>query len=159
MARPPINQTVTREDSINKYAYHSKNLFLSYGLAIGLTLLANLLGAFAYLDNGVSHNKGFSAILAATRHETLTELFHNQIVGSLPLADTVKDTFLRFGSIGDRRKSLGGRTAMGFMVVKDEDDDGEDDGNENFRELWASWLRAVRVRMRILFPRAPLLPR
>jgi hypothetical protein len=63
-------------------------------------------------------------------------------VGSLPLSDKVKDTFLRFGAIGDRRKSLDWRTAMGFTVVKD--------GDENFKERVASWLRAVRVRLRVL---------
>ena len=150
MDRPPINQTVTRKDSINKYVYQPKNLFISYGLAIGLTFLANLLGAYAYWDNGVSHNKTFSAILAATRHETLTDLFHNQIVGSLPLSDKVKHTFLKFGAIGDRRKSLGGRTAMGFTSVKDGDEDEKEEGGKNFREIVASWRRAVRVRLRVL---------
>jgi len=150
LARPPINKTVTREDSINKYVYHSKNLFLSYGLAIGLTFLANLLGAFAYWDNGVSHNKGFSAILAATRHETLTELFHNQIVGSLPLSDKVKEALLKFGPIGNRRISLGGRAAMGFTIVKDGYGDEEEEEDESFREHLASWILAVRVRLRVL---------
>ncbi len=68
-------------------------------------------------------------------------------MGSLPLSDKVKNTFLRFGSIGDRRKSLDWRTAMGFTVVGDRDD-GEDE-DENFKERIAVWLRAIRVRLRV----------
>jgi hypothetical protein len=135
--------------SVNKYVYHSKNLFISYGLAIGLTFLANILGAFAYLDNGCSHNKTFSAILAATRHETLTKLFHNQVVGSLPLSNKVKSTFLKFGAIGSRRQSLDWRAAIGFTVVNDEDEDEEEEEDDNFEERVASWVRSVRVRLRV----------
>jgi hypothetical protein len=121
VSRPPINMTVTRTDSVNVYAYHSKNLFLSYGLAIGLTLLANLLGAFAYYKNEVSHNKSFSAILAATRDDSLTELFHYEIVGRLPLSRKVQRTLVQFGftGAGERRGSLGGKAALGFTNLRE----------------------------------------
>src|SRR4051812_33980140 len=104
--------TVTRRDSVNKYSYHSRNLLLSYGLAIGLTFLCNLLGAYAYRDNGVSHSKAFSAILAATRDQSLTNLFHYEIVGRLPLSKNVKEALVKFGYTTGRRGSLGGKAEM-----------------------------------------------
>lgn len=146
MTRPPTDRTATRTDSVNKYVYHSKNLLLSYGLAIGLALLANLLGAYAYLSNGVSHNRRFSAILAATRHESLTKLFHNQIVGSLPLSDKVKNTFLKFGPIGGRRKSLDWRTALGFQVVGNSDEK----EHKTFGKTVVLWFRGLSLRLRVL---------
>lgn len=143
---PPVNMSVTRTDSVNIYAYHLKNLIFSYGLAIGLTLFANLLGAFAYWDNGVSHNKSFSAILAATRHRSLTDLFHYEIVGRLPLSDAVKNAFVKFGDIGARRGSLGGKAALGFKTALDDDEEEED-----FVEVIERWLRTARLKLRTVF--------
>jgi hypothetical protein len=116
--RPPINMTYTRWDSVNTYAYHTRNLFLSYGLAISLALLANLLAAYAYRENRVSYNKTFSAILAATRDISLTELFHYEVVGRLPLSKRVRKTLLSFGNVGGRRGSLGGTAEQGFVTAK-----------------------------------------
>jgi hypothetical protein len=39
---------------------------------------------------------------------------------------------------------------MGFTVAKDGDEDGEEEEEENFKERVASWLRSVRVRLRVL---------
>jgi hypothetical protein len=98
---PSITQNVTVKTSINTYDYHSQNLLLSYGLAIFFALLANILGALAYMTNGVSHNKSFSAILTSTRDAGLTELFHAQILGRLPLPQSVRRARLRFGGLQD----------------------------------------------------------
>lgn len=108
-----------------------------------LTLLANLLGAFAYWDNGVSHSKAFSAILAATRHDSLTELFNYEIVGRLPLSEKVRGALVRFGSTGARRGSLGGKAALGFMRARHDDEDA-------FVEAIMSWLRLVKLKLRVL---------
>ena len=98
---PSITRNVTVKASINTYDYHFQNLLLSYGLAIFFALLANILGALAYMTNGVSHNKSFSAILTSTRDAGLTELFHAQILGRLPLPQSVRRARLRFGNLPD----------------------------------------------------------
>jgi len=82
---PSVPTDVLVTQSINIYAYHSRNLLFSYGLAIAFTVLANLLGAYAYWRNGHSHSKSFSAILASTRDPGLTKLFHAETMGRLPL--------------------------------------------------------------------------
>jgi len=115
---PPINMSYTRWDSVNTYVYHTRNLFLSYGLAISLTLLANLLAAYAYWKNRVSYNKSFSAILAATRHISLTGLFHYEVVGRLPLSKKVREARLSFGNVSGRRGSLGGTAEQGFVLAR-----------------------------------------
>lgn len=57
------------------------------------------------MSNGVSHNKSFSAILTSTRDMGLTDLFHEQRLGRLPLPDEIRHTQLRFGRM--RRGGLG----------------------------------------------------
>src|SRR6202000_3436386 len=76
--RPSIATNVTTKSSINSYAYHSKNLLISYGTAVCFALRGTILGGFAYRSTGVSHNKSFSAILTSTRDMGLTDLFHEQ---------------------------------------------------------------------------------
>jgi hypothetical protein len=98
---PSITQNVTVKASINTYNYRSENLLLSYGLAIFFALLSNILGALAYKANGVSHNKSFSAILTSTRDIGLMDLFHKQVLGRLPLPQSVRRAKLRFGDMGD----------------------------------------------------------
>jgi hypothetical protein len=39
---------------------------------------------------------------------------------------------------------------MGFTVAKDGDEDGEEEEEMNFKERVDSWLRGVRVRLRVL---------
>jgi hypothetical protein len=108
--RPSIPTNVTLTKLINTYAYHSKNLLVSYGVAIAFALFSITLGAIAYNSNGVSHNKSFSAILTSTRDMTLTDLFHEQRLGRLPLPDEIKETGLTFG------KTRGG--GLGFSRTR-----------------------------------------
>ena len=89
------NVSVTNPANI--YAYHSKNLFLAYGLAILSAIFVNIVGAFAYWTNGHSHAKTFSAILASTRDTGLTKLFRSEAEGKLPLHNEVRNAKLMFG--------------------------------------------------------------
>lgn len=68
------------------------------------------MGVYSFYSNGCSHNKTFSAILAATRDEGLAGLFEKERMGRLPLSDDVRRTELRFGELGFRvvGKSRGG---------------------------------------------------
>ena len=95
MALTNVNVT----NPVNIYAYHSKNLFVSYGLAIFFAVFVNLLGAYAYWTNGHSHAKTFSAILASTRDRGLTKLFRSEAEGRLPLHDEVRNAKLMFGRL------------------------------------------------------------
>jgi hypothetical protein len=86
---------------VNIYAYHSTNLFISYGLAICFAVFVNLLGAYAYWTNGHSHAKTFSAILASTRDRGLTKLFRSEAEGRLPLHEDVRNAKLMFGRLSN----------------------------------------------------------
>jgi hypothetical protein len=108
-----------RSDFVNNYAYHSRNLWLSYGLAMWFAFIANLLGAYAFWKNGVSHSKSFSAILTATRDKSLTSLFDNEIIGRLPLSQKVRHAKLRFGELRERTSMRTRRSAYGFIAVPD----------------------------------------
>ncbi len=104
MTRPMVNTTVTMQKSINTYTYNSKNLFLSYGLAIFFALLANLLGAFAYWRNGASFNKSISSFWPVQKDEELGEFLNDEVLvhlKPLPLEKTTKKTVLKFGSLRD----------------------------------------------------------
>lgn len=92
------------KESINTYTYNSKNLFLSYGLAIFFALLANLLGAFAYWRNGASFNKSISSFWPVQKDEELGNFLNGEVLvhlKPLPLEKTTKKTVLKFGSLRD----------------------------------------------------------
>lgn len=78
MLRPPVLANVTTAEPINVYAYHPKNLFLAYGIALFLAIIAVILGLCAYLSNGVSHSNSFSSIVRATRNPDLLAFDQHQ---------------------------------------------------------------------------------
>ncbi|THV45419.1 hypothetical protein BGAL_0491g00010 [Botrytis galanthina] len=119
---PSVNTSVLSTTSINIYAYHSSTLLLSYGIAIFVALVANSLGAYAYHINGRSHNKSFSAILAATRDSEFGRLLPGGVRGKIPLPDWVLETQLRFVDVdggGVDECGMGGKKGGGreFRVV------------------------------------------
>ncbi|TGO86393.1 hypothetical protein BPOR_0307g00020 [Botrytis porri] len=119
---PSTNTSVLSTTSINIYAYHSSTLLLSYGIAIFVALIANSLGAYAYHINGRSHNKSFSAILAATRDSEFGRLLPGGVRGKIPLPEWVLETQLRFVDVdggGVDECGMGGKKGGGreFRVV------------------------------------------
>jgi hypothetical protein len=60
----PVNMTVSYTRNI--YSYSSRNLLLSYGVALSLTLLASLAGCFAIFFNRASYTNKFSTIMRTT---------------------------------------------------------------------------------------------
>ncbi|TGO48091.1 hypothetical protein BOTNAR_0493g00050 [Botryotinia narcissicola] len=119
---PSVNTSVLSTTSINIYAYHSSTLLVSYGIAIFVALIANSLGAYAYHINGRSHNKSFSAILAATRDSEFGRLLPGGVRGKIPLPDWVLETQLRFVDVdggGVDKGGMGGKKRGGreFRVV------------------------------------------
>jgi hypothetical protein len=57
---------VTRSYTRNTYSYSQRNLLLSYGIALFLTLLASISGCMAIFHNGASYTHKFSTILRTT---------------------------------------------------------------------------------------------
>ncbi|KAF7913457.1 hypothetical protein BELL_0064g00280 [Botrytis elliptica] len=119
---PSVNTSVLSTTSINIYAYHSSTLLLSYGIAIFVALIANSLGAYAYHINGRSHNKSFSAILAATRDSEFGRLLPGGVRGKIPLPEWVLETQLRFVDVDGGEVDecgMGGKKGGGreFRVV------------------------------------------
>ncbi|KAF4637023.1 hypothetical protein G7Y89_g1067 [Cudoniella acicularis] len=81
-------------------SYKHTILLLSYGLAIFFALLANLSGAYAYLRNGVAHDRGFAAVMAATRDPHIGEGFDERMAGRLPVQRKIRDMKMRYEQNG-----------------------------------------------------------
>ncbi len=74
----------------------------------------------SYYENKVSHSRDFSAILTATQHEALRKLFHDEIIGRLPLPKKNQESVLKFQLWKEKRVSSNvSRSSLGF-VVEDE---------------------------------------
>jgi hypothetical protein len=93
--------SITTQSNITIYTYHAHNLLLSYSLAILFTLISCLLGAYACYENGHSHSRSFSAILASTGAAELMERFYEELIGRLPLHDNFRRSRLGFERWGE----------------------------------------------------------
>jgi hypothetical protein len=72
----------------NTYAYDSRNLFVSYGMAVSFALIAGIAGCASILSNGASYSNRFSTVLRTTRGQELEELVvHNDRTGVDPLPE------------------------------------------------------------------------
>jgi len=60
----PVNITISY--TRNVYSYSSRNLLISYGTALGLTLLASVAGCLAIFFNRASYTNKFSTIMRTT---------------------------------------------------------------------------------------------
>jgi hypothetical protein len=70
----------------NTYTYDSRNLFISYGLAVSFALAAGVAGCISIYCNGASYSNRFSTVLRTTRGQELEELVaHNDRTGVDPL--------------------------------------------------------------------------
>lgn len=79
------------------YSYDSRNLLVSYSIAISLTLLCAVIGFFALQYNGVAHSVAFSAIVSTTRNDDLLAMSTGHSLGAMP-AHHMK-LKIRFGEI------------------------------------------------------------
>jgi hypothetical protein len=68
--------------SQNVYQYNSKNLIISYSVAISVTVLAVCLGLYSLKYNGVAHSSNFSAILGTTRNPELDKYVRGHSLGT-----------------------------------------------------------------------------
>jgi hypothetical protein len=98
---------VLRFPTHNIYSYDSRNLVISYSIAILFTAACACIGIFAIQHNGVAHSTAFSAIVATTRSHELDTVSIGHSLGALPLKHTKMK--VRFGEItGTREKDKGG---------------------------------------------------
>jgi hypothetical protein len=70
-------------------------------MAVLTTLIANILGIWAYISNGAAHDRTFSSILGATREAELGLLFCERTQGMLPVPTRTKRTFLKYRRLDD----------------------------------------------------------
>ncbi|EGX88109.1 hypothetical protein CCM_09245 [Cordyceps militaris CM01] len=111
---------VTFDRSINIYRYNAQNLWIAYGVAIGVTLVSIGVGFLALFSNGVSHGINSSNILATTRNSSLDELFVGSSLGALPVSKDVLDAKIMFGVFeedgndGDGDHQVAGRVGFGL---------------------------------------------
>jgi len=107
---------VTNTYPSNIYTYQPQNVLISYGITLLFVLLANALGFFPYVSNGVSHDNSFSSVMCTTRDIHLSKLNAHERLGALPLDKKVGSTKLRFytgDKIGEKGER-GGRWGFGL---------------------------------------------
>jgi hypothetical protein len=93
-APPPIN--VTFPLSVSTYIYAREKLWLTYGIAIPLSVASTIFGT-AVMFVGRKSFGNFSTILRATRHAELdNEVTASDTTGSAPLPRYLAKTHIRF---------------------------------------------------------------
>ncbi|KAJ0118700.1 hypothetical protein J7T55_012954 [Diaporthe amygdali] len=99
----------TKTRTANAYAYHKRDLWIVYGIAVVLTLICVTVGGLAIRENGgVTRNTRFSSIVAATRGPAL-----EKVAWMGPLQDRgdvpkdVKSLRLGYGIMNESKLGLG----------------------------------------------------
>lgn len=99
----------TRTRTGNAYAYHKRDLWIVYGIAVLLALVCVAVGTLAVRENGgVTRNTHFSSVVAATRGPAL-----EKVAWMGPLQDRgdvpkdVKKLRLGYGIMNDSKVGLG----------------------------------------------------
>ena len=98
--------TIVQANSVNRYQYNARSLWIAYGTGIGLTLLAVCLGLLAFKVNGASHDNVFSTLLSISRDPDLANLFPPCCHGKLPLPKATMKAKLIVESMKDGGQSL-----------------------------------------------------
>jgi hypothetical protein len=121
--RPLVETNITTKSIVNFYYYNWRDLWLSYGLALGFALLANILGGVAFWINRVAHDRSFSALLSSTRNAKLAMIFNPETLGKLPLQGDVAKTPLKF-------EVMGKEGGLGLTLVETKPAEDEPAGDE-----------------------------
>ncbi len=97
---------------MNKYAYHKADLLAAYGIAILVAIIANLLGAYAYIKNKVAHDINYTSLVSSSADDTITTVFKQEdpsTRGKLPLPKSIGDVEIKFTPLDEG--GLGFQTA------------------------------------------------
>jgi hypothetical protein len=98
-APPPVN--VTFPSSVPTYTYAREKLWLTYGIAILLSIASTIFGTAVMFASGKSFDCNFSTILRTTRHADLDkEVEASDTTGSAPLPRYLADAHIRFNIHG-----------------------------------------------------------
>lgn len=77
------------------------------------TSISVVLGLWALLHNGVSHNMSFSSFVATTRNSTMDRIFAGESLGAEPMKKSTLAHELKFGML----QRFGKAKHMGFGLV------------------------------------------
>lgn len=100
------NITIRYEHTRNVYVYSSKNLFLSYGLALGFAFLAVVAGCVSIHHNGASYSNKFSTIIRTTRGQEMEDLVaSDDRDGADPLPKYLANARIRLGDGESEQKT------------------------------------------------------
>ncbi|KAL1883561.1 hypothetical protein Plec18167_002567 [Paecilomyces lecythidis] len=98
----PSDTNVTITTNRNTYAYSRAILWITYGIAILLTLVSILLGMFANRANQGSYSSNFSTIMRTTRNASLSSQIRlADCSGKDPLPKYISDTTISFLNSGN----------------------------------------------------------
>jgi hypothetical protein len=112
------NTQVTVSTTQNVYVYDKIALLATYGLSIGLALVAVGIGLLSFSFNGVSMKTGFLSIMASTRNPDLDEMAKGVCLGAEGTMEDFKKAKVRFGEIGRFATARGGPgDHVGFGLV------------------------------------------
>jgi hypothetical protein len=114
-----LNQTIEVKffPARNIYQYNSRNLVISYGIAIAVTAVCVAIGLAATISTGVDHSSSFSTMLATAQNPKLRHLFEGHSLGALPLDDEMRRVKLRFGELVDHDDLVGLGTGDGIRHI------------------------------------------
>ena len=100
---------------VNIYAYNSRNLWITYSIAIGLSLITTIIGCLSVPANGIGYTKSFSAIVETTRDPALNGLKSSAFSRSYsPLSTDFKTPVQRLKL--ERLKSTDGTGLQGGLA-------------------------------------------
>jgi hypothetical protein len=87
---------------LNVYAYDQKNLLISYGFALVLTLLACAVGCAKVYRNGVSYSNLFSTVLRTTRHLQSFDAVRHRMVAVVVAVVGLLEFFIQWRTLIER---------------------------------------------------------
>jgi hypothetical protein len=87
---------------LNVYAYDQKNLLISYGVALVLTLLACAVGCAKVYRNGVSYSNLFSTVLRTTRHLQSFDAVRHRMVAVVVAVVGLLEFFIQWRTLIER---------------------------------------------------------
>jgi hypothetical protein len=74
-------------------------LWEAYGVAIFVSAICIVVGAYMLWDNGVDADMSFSQVLVTTRNRSLDQVCAGANLGGDQITEELKDTPLRFGML------------------------------------------------------------
>ncbi|KAH0366783.1 hypothetical protein KCU65_g5160, partial [Aureobasidium melanogenum] len=101
---PTPMENVTFTSYHNVYVYNRHTLWIAYGVAIGFTLIAVVIGILALLSNGSAYNNNFSTVLRIKK-TTGEEILEHEADGSEPLPKRLAKARVLLGDHSDHHSA------------------------------------------------------